>query len=590
MEELRLDRYVPLLRLLLDSFSAVCCTLMAVLFLRGRARLRSPWGGALCTWTAAVCAFHFLYRSTRSLPSARLGGVPETLDLLALFLLPALLFHLLNPERRAFGRVCLAAFYGAAVAGAALSVAHFGQPDWTVALRTASLALLGLSALAACLRLRQRGLLVMCGLLAAVIAVRMWTEPPWLLVVQDTLPLGFIFLITYSIERFVFFDVLIKKGALAFSALFVLTLYFVFIGSRLPRRDAGLLFPLTVWPIVLAYPWFNRRMCEWLDRACLRRRFSPAAAAKHFLAGLQGPLSEAELAERAERLLDEIFDSDATVRLAPGDAPPDPDCIQQPVLLHSRPAGSITLRARGRLLSEDLHLLASLADNFAFLLENLQLRNRRLEQEQRVRQLELDANRLELKALRAQINPHFLFNALNTIAGMIPRQPGRAEQTIEQLAEVFRYTLRRMDREWVQLEEEFDAVRAYLDVEQARFGDRLQFQIEMSPAAAQARIPAMIVQTLVENAVKHGIGRQSTPGRIEVEARSAAARVTIEVRDSGPGFAPSASSGAGYGLPNIRARLQGYFGDQAALRTCRDVTHGLTVACVEMPLHEGAAR
>src|SRR5262249_46906791 len=151
------------------------------------------------------------------------------------------------------------------------------------------------------------------------------------------------------------------------------------------------------------------------------------------------------------------------------------ESVRMPVGLGENPGAEISLRSdesRKRFLSEDLALLASLAESLAFLLENLRLRDKRLEQEKRVEELELSANRLELKALRAQVNPHFLFNALNTIAGLIPRFPARAQQTIEQLAEVFRFTLRRMDREWVRLEEEMEAVRAYLDVEQARFGNR----------------------------------------------------------------------------------------------------------------------
>jgi LytS/YehU family sensor histidine kinase len=162
------------------------------------------------------------------------------------------------------------------------------------------------------------------------------------------------------------------------------------------------------------------------------------------------------------------------------------EAICVPVRGHGKSAGEFRLRAREprtRFLSEDMALAASLAGTFAFLLENLRLRDKRQEQERRVHELQLNANSLELKALRAQVNPHFLFNALNTIAGLIPRYPARAERTIEQLAEVFRFTLRRMDREWVRLEEEIEAVRAYLDVEQARFGDHLNFRIEMSEEA-----------------------------------------------------------------------------------------------------------
>ena len=172
---------------------------------------------------------------------------------------------------------------------------------------------------------------------------------------------------------------------------------------------------------------------------------------------------------------------------------------------------------------------------------------------------------------------------------LIPRQPDRAEQTIEQLAELFRYTLRRSDREWVTLDEELEVVRAYLDVEQARFGDHLATRIEASAEARQMRIPAMIVQTLVENAVKHGAGRIRTQGVVEVNATVSASGLRIAVGDNGPGF-PAAATRAfppgngGYGLRNIRERLQAHFGEAASLTADRDTTRGMTVVSLCLPL------
>ena len=346
--------------------------------------------------------------------------------------------------------------------------------------------------------------------------------------------------------------------------------------------------------MVLVAPWGHRKLSSWLDRRWLGRQFAPAEAAKHFVSGLHIAINEDELARRAERHLSEIFRT--TVIMVRGPAPlpameKETGCMQAPIRLHGEESGLIRVHARPhgpRFLSEDMAMLASLAETFSFLLENLRLRDQHLQQEKREQELLLEAHRSELRALRAQVNPHFMFNALNTIAGLIPRRPERAEETIEQLAEVFRYTLSRSEHEWVRLHEELEAVRAYLAIEQTRFGDRLQFSIVAGDEAENVRIPAMIVQTLVENAVKHGVGAIRTPGRIEVNAAVSAESLLIEVRDNGPGFEESATrsfqrSSDGHGLRNIRGRLRGYFGDAARLSIGRDATLNMTVVNVEMP-------
>ena len=127
------------------------------------------------------------------------------------------------------------------------------------------------------------------------------------------------------------------------------------------------------------------------------------------------------------------------------------------------------------------------------------------------------ASRAELKALRAQINPHFLFNALNAIAGLIHTRPELAEETVEQLAEVFRYTLRKSEKEWVRLDEELEFVAAYLRVEEARFGERLRGGGVGGCRRRGDAVPAMSIQPLVENAIKHGTSTVEGPGKSGTE-------------------------------------------------------------------------
>jgi sensor histidine kinase YesM len=239
------------------------------------------------------------------------------------------------------------------------------------------------------------------------------------------------------------------------------------------------------------------------------------------------------------------------------------------------------------MLSEDVALLRSLGGVFGYMLENVRLQRKRQEQEQLAQQLRLQSSRSELKALRAQINPHFLFNALNAIASLIHTDPARADAAVEQLAEVFRYTLRRSEQEWAPLDQELAFARAYLDVEQARFGRRLEYTIHADAGVQRSHVPAMLLQTLVENAVKHGISRLRAPGRIDIHATRVNGRVALEVRDTGPGFssAPSASpSGESFGLRSVRDRLHGHFGVNATLELRRD--HEVTIARIDMPLIE----
>src|SRR5262249_17923523 len=156
-------------------------------------------------------------------------------------------------------------------------------------------------------------------------------------------------------------------------------------------------------------------------------------------------------------------------------------------------------------LSDDRRLLQSLAGALGVVLENVRFRVERRLQEEREQQLRLLASRAELKALRAQINPHFLFNALSVVAGLVQYDPELAAETVERLAQVFRYTLRTSDSEWALLAEEVEFIAAYLRIEQARFGERLRLEFDVDPAAGRLPIPAMSIQPLIENSIKHGI-------------------------------------------------------------------------------------
>lgn len=186
--------------------------------------------------------------------------------------------------------------------------------------------------------------------------------------------------------------------------------------------------------------------------------------------------------------------------------------------------------------------------------------------EKEIRHAELERLRAqaELKALQAKINPHFLFNTLNSIAGLISEDSEAAEQVTEKLAGLFRYSLQSAERERVPLGEELGAVRAYLEIEAVRLGDRLRFHLVVEEGLEEVEIPGLSVQPLVENAVRHGIAPKMEGGRIEIQVRRSGRDCVITVRDDGVGMAPGQAD-SGYALGNVRARLDALYNGASSL-------------------------
>ena len=398
-------------------------------------------------------------------------------------------------------------------------------------------------------------------------------------------------------DRYAFFDLFVKRGLSLLAAILLLTLYFSLILPILGGFDFAWAEPwvyaVALLPVAVVLPSLYRRVGAWVDGVWLGRRFTTVEAVKQFLSSVQSATSERQLVDRAEQGISRIFRAPTRVDLTSDGALPDEFRSKLDVPIHGGHGGVGVMHLGPReagapFFSEDRSLLNSLAEVFAYMLENTRLQARDQAQERRAKELSLQASRSDLKALRAQINPHFLFNALNAIAGLIHKDPGRADRTVEQLAEVFRYTLRRSEREWAPLEDEFEFVRAYLEVEQARFGERLQCRVTLDDAVASTFVPTMMVQTLVENAVKHGVAAVRGRGQVEVDARADGNQLRIEVADNGPGLSdarPSThASDSGYGLKNIRERLRGYFEDRAELVLRRDEGRQMTLAGIMMPL------
>ena len=183
---------------------------------------------------------------------------------------------------------------------------------------------------------------------------------------------------------------------------------------------------------------------------------------------------------------------------------------------------------------------------------------RKIAEEERLRAMATEA---ELKALKAQINPHFLFNTLNTIAALIHSDPAQAETTVERLAGMFRYVLAGSERGSVPLREELAFVDDYLKIEHVRFGQRLRLARQVAPELLDVPIPSLILQPLVENAVRHG---QSGDGTVDLALRVEADgdHVAITISDRGPGMSMSPADDriSGHGLRNVNERLQKTYG------------------------------
>ncbi|MBP6773790.1 MAG: histidine kinase [Gemmatimonadaceae bacterium] len=176
-----------------------------------------------------------------------------------------------------------------------------------------------------------------------------------------------------------------------------------------------------------------------------------------------------------------------------------------------------------------------------------------------------DLAQAQLRALQAQLNPHFLFNALNSVVTLIGRDPVLAQRTVVRLADLLRATLRAGDTQEVALAQEIELTRRYLDIELVRFADRLTVRWYV-PDDLNAVVPAFALQPLVENALVHGIARLSGAGILSISAAHEGTDIVLRVCDNGLGpTVPSTSQGAGVGLANLRARLVRLYGDAASL-------------------------
>ncbi len=224
----------------------------------------------------------------------------------------------------------------------------------------------------------------------------------------------------------------------------------------------------------------------------------------------------------------------------------------------------------------------------------LDSQKRLAQQQAETARLSEQLSKAQLNALRRQIEPHFLFNTLNAISGLV--REGRNDAAVSMIAELSDF-LRRVvedsDRQQVPLKDELEFTQKYLDIQKVRFAERLRFSVDVPPDLLSAQVPSLILQPMVENAVKHGIAKRAQGGAIEIAARRSNGRITLRVSNDGPSLPEEwAKSQSGIGMVNVQTRLRGLYGDafEFSLRNRQPegVEVSVSVPFVAPAAHEGA--
>jgi hypothetical protein len=596
-----------IVNLLGHSAGAIVFGIFMYLLLRDRAgtRLRGSW----LSVAAASLAFLWNIGSLSVLITSYAS--PENTRLLAalsfsvLSCLPAILLHLsLDPELWPF----VAVGYGLSLTAVGMHLADLAYSGRNYLQHALFLITLGfsiltaLSLLAVVLRKSEAGkaraprvLGAMCSCLLAISFVHFGSGHPahaWsseLVLHHAGIPLAlFVLLQDY---RFVLLDAFVRflanvlvAATLTFVAIRI-TFRWIVADERIsgnPLNQAALLLGLSL--LLIGFAVVRGRIQEWLTDVVFRRPDLGTAVGEieaqpitgedeyEFLAWSTGFLGSFLQADRSECIPAQQLAhvSGFTGLMLPALASDLPHLRSYPefawiqVIAPLRGTQTDTFyfffgRRRGgrRYLSEDLQSLNRLTSAVVARLE----RFRNSEMRRLVSQA-------ELRALHAQINPHFLFNSLNALYGLIPREASGARKTVLNLAEIFRYFLR-TDRTLIPLSGELEIVKCYLEIERLRLGPRLEVHIDVDETALQAEIPVLSVQPLVENAIKHGLAPKQGRGVLTLTAKVRDQTLFVEVADAGGGSAlPSRArerSGSGVGLANVKKRLQLCFGAQCDL-------------------------
>jgi hypothetical protein len=406
-----------------------------------------------------------------------------------------------------------------------------------------------------------------------------------------SLPL--VLVILYQDYRFALADLFLKRALAVLGLVAVVMAAYVTLVAPLIGRDPdarrigvpGVL--LTVWiATALLYPVLRRATDRFVDRVMLHR--ADYRAVRHAIARSLSATSAPKeaLDDVCRQLASALVAGTVGWREAPEKAAglhagtlatatgPRGAHVLVPT---NDPPGYVlevaSLDAGRRLMSDDIALLDTAAMLVGRRIDELRVSEERFERDLREKDMRRLATEAELRALRAQLNPHFLFNALTTVGHLITTSPSRAIDTLYQLTSLLRAVLRRTS-DFVTLREELQLVDAYLAIEQTRFEERLQTERDVPDALGDLLVPPLILQPIVENAVKHGISPLRGGGTISIRARveempGEGEQLCLSVHDTGGGMRSEPRSRAyrrGVGLENVKSRLVRYYGESGRLR------------------------
>lgn len=403
------------------------------------------------------------------------------------------------------------------------------------------------------------------------------------------------FAILYQDYRFALADLFLKR-ALTLIAIVAIAFAGYSIVSTLPSGPlaAGVLMALWV-ATSLVSPWLHRRIVRFVDQSLLGRVDYAELRASIFQA-LQAQTAVEGVLDTACGRLARALDARHVWWSENAAGPRDDRQVTSQARVPTTDLPGYTVRVGDltggrRLLSDDLALVDSVLDAAARRIDQIRLTHERYEVQLREEEMLKLTAEAELKALRAQVNPHFLFNALTTIGYLIESAPPRALNTLMQLTALLRGVLR-SEGEFTTLGRELELVEHYLKIERERFEERLRVRIDVPPVLRTLRIPTLVLQPLVENAIKHGVAPSTTGGDVEVTARvrrrSGDPRplfLQLSVRNTGAFFPGPGERAPGerVGVENVRRRLAVHYGHDAQLTLTAEPA-GRTIAEIVIPL------